>query len=92
MNLRKAAENQPCTVCGANDGTTVLHHIRIGGNAGTGMKPPDFPWGIRLCAEHHRYVHYEGRADYKLIALAMGKQMQRYVDEGVLVIDENNGR
>lgn len=34
--------------------------------------------------EHHRYAHYEGRADYKLMALAMGKQMQAYINEGLL--------
>lgn len=83
VNLRKAAENMPCILCG-DTGSTVLHHVRLSGNSGMGLKPPDFPWGIRLCAEHHRYMHYEGRADYKLVALAMGKQMQAYINEGLL--------
>ena len=51
MNLRKAAEGQPCILCG-DTATTVLHHVRSGGNGGMGKKPPD-EHGIEVCRLHH---------------------------------------
>jgi hypothetical protein len=84
MNLRKLAKDKSCTCCGCNDGTTVLHHIRVSGSGGTGLKPPDFPWGIRVCAACHSYLHGAGRADYRCMVTAMGRQMLVYEAEGVI--------
>lgn len=86
VNLRKLAEGKACVLCGSHYGT-VLHHTLLPGNHGTGMKPPDFPWGVRLCAECHKYTHNEGRSDHKAMAMALGKQMIVYVAEGVLKLE-----
>lgn len=83
MNLRQEAKDKPCVCCGRNDGTTVLHHVRLPGNAGIGKKPADFPWGVRVCGECHHYLHHAGRADHKMMALAIGRQMLAYQAEGL---------
>lgn len=84
MNLRKLAEGQRCVMCGAT-GTTVLHHIRLGGNAGMGQKPPDWQ-GVNLCHPCHDYAHHEGRADHKLMLIAYLRQVERWLADGVLVL------
>lgn len=86
MNLRQKAKDEACSMCGRLDGTTVLHHIRVGGNAGMGMKPPDFPYGVCLCFGCHSWVHGDGRADYKLQLMALCRQMERYVADGTVVL------
>ena len=48
--------NQPCLVCGESSDP---HHVRIDGNAGTGIRPPD-SYCIPLCFTHHRYYHDNG--------------------------------
>jgi hypothetical protein len=67
----------------------VLHHIRVAGSGGMGMKPPDFPWGVRVCGECHDYLHNDGRGDYKSMLIALGKQMAIYKSEGVLELVES---
>lgn len=86
MNLRKAAEGQPCVVCGSQDGTTVLHHVRVDGSGGIGKKPEDFPYGIDVCHQCHTYFHEDGRADWKMQLIAVTRQMKRYLAQGRLVI------
>ena len=49
-------------MCGAEDGSTVLHHIRTG-HLGIGKKPKDHR-GIDLCSKCHTYVHGDGIHDY----------------------------
>ena len=85
MNLRQAANGESCVLCGNTDGTTILHHIRAG-QAGMGQKPKDFPWGVFLCGTCHAHVHGAGRADYRAMLLAMGRQMERYLEAGVIVL------
>ena len=86
VSLRKLAEGKPCIVCSRNDGSTVLHHIRLPGNCGIGQKPDDFPWAIRCCSECHDHFHNEGRADHKLMLMSLGRQMRAYRDEGVIQV------
>jgi hypothetical protein len=81
--LRRAAEGSPCILCGSTHGV-VLHHIQLPGNHGTGSKPGDFPWGVRVCADCHAHFHGAGRADYQAMALAIGKQMLAYLAEGAV--------
>lgn len=81
MNLRQAAEGQPCILCGSV-GTTVLHHVRSGGNGGMGKKPPD-EHGIEVCAEHHAYFHADGIADYRLALIAYQRQVSSWLKRGV---------
>ena len=82
-DLRKLGRDKPCILCGST-GTTVLHHVQLPGNHGTGKKPADWPWGIRVCNSCHAYFHGEGRSDHKLMAVAIGKQQIQYATEGIL--------
>lgn len=84
MNLRKNAQDAECSMCGRLDGTTVLHHIRAGGNAGMGTKPPDWH-GVNLCHVCHDYVHHEGRADYKLQLIAYQRQWDKWLADGTVI-------
>lgn len=86
-DLRKSAEGKSCVLCGSTDGV-VLHHVQLPGNHGTGLKPDDFPWGVRVCHSCHAHFHGAGRADHKLMALAIGKQMLVYELEGLLLVYE----
>ena len=57
MNLRSLAKGQPCQVrlygiCNFNPDTTVLCHLRRGGIAGVGQKPPDL-CGVWACSACH---------------------------------------
>lgn len=56
-DLRKLARGKPCMVripgvCNHNPDTTVLAHIRRGGVAGVGQKPPD-TCGVWACSNCH---------------------------------------
>jgi len=51
---KRSAEQRPCDACGhGGDGSVVLAHISIDGNAGTGIKAPDDQAAF-LCDECHR--------------------------------------
>lgn len=55
--MRKLAKGKPCMVryalvCNHDDTTTVLAHIRRGGVAGIGQKPPDL-CGVWACSDCH---------------------------------------
>jgi hypothetical protein len=59
MSLEKLARGRPCFLrlpghCNGNPETTVLCHIRRGGTAGIGMKPPS------ICASDCHSL-YDGR-------------------------------
>ena len=60
MNLREFAKGKPCQmripgVCNFNPETTVLAHLRRGGVAGAGQKPPDI-YGVHACSVCHDYI------------------------------------
>jgi len=64
FDLRRMARGQECKVriigvCNHNPETTVLAHIRRGGVAGVGQKPPDLV-GVWACSSCHDYI--DGRA------------------------------
>ena len=57
MNLRTFAKGKDCQVripgvCNFDPATTVLAHIRRGGVAGVGQKPPDL-CGVHACSSCH---------------------------------------
>jgi hypothetical protein len=52
----------PCIVCGRDD-EIQAHHIRIGSNSGTGLKPSDYR-AIPLCQTHHAESHQYGEATF----------------------------
>lgn len=59
VNLRSLARGQPCQVwlpgCDGGGETTVLAHIRRGGVAGMGQKPPDL-CGVHACHWCHSLI------------------------------------
>lgn len=58
-NLRKAAQNQSCVMCGYDEeGAVVLAHLPHR-NSGMGMKCPDIV-GAHLCSRCHDFI--DGRA------------------------------
>jgi hypothetical protein len=66
-NLRKAARGRDCTVripgvCNHNPETTVLAHIRRGGVAGMGQKPPDV-CAVLACSDCHDAIDGRVRFD-----------------------------
>ena len=79
MNLRKLAQGMPCQlripgVCNFNPETTVLAHIRRGGVAGMGQKPPDL-CGIHACSACHDAI--DGRTPHTK------SDLEAYVLEGL---------
>lgn len=82
VNLRELANGRPCILCGRVDGTTVLHHLRVG-QSGMGQKPPDID-GVDVCAGCHAHFHGEGRADYRGQLQAHLRQIKRWLSDGVL--------
>lgn len=63
-SLRESARGQDCQlrlmgICNHNPETTVLAHIRRGGNSGVGMKPADIS-GVIACSACHDCL--DGRA------------------------------
>jgi hypothetical protein len=62
-------------------GKIQFAHVRQGGNAGTGLKPPSWQ-GIALCAHHHLDVqHLIGHAEfdkrYAIDSLALAAEFAR---------------
>jgi hypothetical protein len=60
VNLRDSAKGQDCqvrlpNVCNHDPETTVLAHIRRGGVAGMGQKPPDII-AIHACSDCHDVI------------------------------------
>lgn len=65
--LRKLAEHQPCYArlcpfCRPETGNVVLAHMRVGGNAGTGLKPPDV-CGFPACNWCHAVIDGKTKQD-----------------------------
>jgi len=84
MNLRQAAAGQPCSMCGANNGTTILHHIRLL-SSGMGTKPPDHH-GVNLCATCHAYVHGDGITDTTALLRAYMRQIDKWLADEIMVV------
>jgi hypothetical protein len=73
MNLRQFARGQDCQVriygvCNYNPETTVLAHIRLGGVAGMGQKPPDLA-GVFACSACHDVLDGRRKTDLTRVQL-----------------------
>ena len=73
MSLRKWAAGKSCQVrisgvCNFNPETTVLAHIRVGGVAGMGMKPPDMA-AVLACSACHDVIDYRTKTELTRIQL-----------------------
>ena len=67
MNLRQLARGQECQlraygVCNGDPATTVWCHVRLGGVAGMGQKPPDL-CGFFGCSSCHDLADYRVKSD-----------------------------
>lgn len=60
---REWIATQPCVACGAQDGTVVPAHVRIGNGGGMGLKPSDFRT-LPLCFHHHTVQHSHGERTF----------------------------
>ncbi len=93
--LRESAQGQDCHVripwiCNGNPETTVLAHIRRGGVAGIGKKPP-YVCGVFACSDCHDVI--DGRtplADANMGTVSMYvldghmRTLKWWVDNGYL--------
>jgi len=84
--LRRAAKDQPCVWCGAEDGTVVLAHLpgsyyRMG--AGTAQKTHDW-LGAHLCQKCHEYADGDGRKDAAFRMAVLCLTLERLFEQGVL--------
>ena len=73
MNLRQFARGQDCQlriygVCNYNPETTVLAHLRVGGVAGMGQKPPDIA-GVLACSACHDAIDGRRKTDLRRVQL-----------------------
>ena len=73
MNLRQFARNKPCQVriygvCSYDDAQTVLAHLRVGGVAGMGQKPPDLA-GVHCCGPCHSVIDGRTKTDLTRVQL-----------------------
>ena len=89
--ITQAAKDEPCTVCGRNDGTTVFCHLNESW-AGKGMrqKADDFA-GFFGCYQCH--VKYDDPCsslakDDGVIMRAMYRTWRRLLDRGILRVKE----
>jgi hypothetical protein len=93
-DLRKLARGKPCMVripgvCNHNPETTVLAHIRRGGVAGVGQKPPD-TCGVWACSNCHAVMGdghaVEGVCTEGDILEALCRQLAWYDKNEVLLV------
>jgi hypothetical protein len=62
-------------ICDGGGETTCLAHYRLAGYCGTGMKPPDMPFGAFACAPCHDEIDRRTRVlerDFVRLAHAEG--------------------
>jgi hypothetical protein len=80
--LRKAARDQACVMCAADDGTVVLAHLPFR-NSGMGIKAPDI-CGAHLCFGCHHYADGDGRMDHEWRFMALSRTLERLWRNGVV--------
>lgn len=73
-DLRKFARGQDCQVriygvCNYNPETTVLAHLRVGGVAGMGQKPPTDLIGVHACSACHDAIDQRRKTDLSRLQL-----------------------
>lgn len=77
---RAFVRSHGCSVPGCPSLDIECAHVRVGGNAGTGIKPPDWSC-ISLCSECHAEQHRIGHAAfdrrYGIDSVALAKEFAR---------------
>jgi ferredoxin len=89
--LRSFAQGKPCMVriagvCNHDPETTVLAHIRRGGVAGMGQKPPD-TCGVWACSSCHDAIDKrDGKCSDSDLLEAMCRQLAFYDKHEILTV------
>lgn len=94
MNLRKWAKGKECQlraygICSYDDAETVWCHIRVGGVAGMGQKPPDI-CGALCCSRCHDLIDGRIKTDLTKVQIeshmlhAMVRSLKMAVDDGIV--------
>jgi len=91
VSLRKFARGQECQVriygvCNYNPDTTILAHIRLGGVAGMGQKPPDM-CSTFACSACHDVI--DGRTKTDLDRIQIESHMLHGMVRSLKIIDEH---
>lgn len=68
----KFVASLPCLKCGISE--CDAHHIRIGTDGGTGLKPSD-SFTIPICRKHHTQLHSQGEKTFFNGKLADAKHL-----------------
>lgn len=83
LKLRRAAKDQACVMCRAEDGTVVLAHLPWR-NSGMGQKCPDI-CAAHICVNCHSYADgADGRKDFEWRMLALTRTLARLWEQGVI--------
>jgi hypothetical protein len=81
--ITQAAEGEPCTICGKNDGTTVFAHFNDAyAGKGFGQKADDCA-GFFLCHLCHVDVDAHNGNEYDM-RRAYYRTIRRLIDKGVI--------
>lgn len=78
--------HQDCAAMWDCSGDVVAHHVRLGQNGGTGIKPSDYRC-LPLCDKHHKELHQHGEAtffakhNHETPEQAMAEFMEMYAEE-----------
>ena len=91
MNLRRFAQGKECQVrfyghCNYGPETTIWAHIRLGGVAGMGQKPPDL-CGVLACSGCHDVI--DGRTKTDLTRVQIESQVLHGMVRTLKIIDQH---
>ena len=85
--IRKAAEGEPCTLCGKNDGTTVFCHLNESWAGKSLSKKADDIAGFFGCNEcHKQYDSVSMGLDRWEVMRAMYRTWRRLYELGIITI------
>ena len=91
--ITQAAKDEPCTVCGSNDGSTVFCHLNESwAGKGMGQKADDIAgfFGCEVCHDWYdgRKIlrGYTDKPDDRAVMRAMYRTWVRLIDKGIITV------
>lgn len=86
--IRQAAKDEPCTLCGTNDGTTVFCHLNEGwAGKCMGQKADDLGGGFFACYSCHlKYDKNSGDIDPAMVLRSVYRTLVRLYELGIIRI------
>ena len=85
--IRAAAKDEPCCICGRNDGTTVFCHLDEGwAGKGMGQKADDIAgfFGCSICHYEYGQKWTKLAKSHETIMRAMYQTLRRLWDRGII--------